>query len=56
MNIRTLAVAAALLLGAAPALAQTELVVAAYGGAYTEALQQSSAVAEFEKENDVKIT
>lgn len=54
--IRIAATILPLLAIVAPAAAQTELVVAVYGGAYTEALQRSAAVADFEKANDAKIT
>lgn len=43
------------LMAATPAMAQTnELVVAAFGGAYTDALKKN--IATFEKENDVKVS
>lgn len=52
---RIIAALALLLASAAPSHAQTkELVVAAFGGAYTDVLKKN--VAEFEKENSVKVT
>jgi putative spermidine/putrescine transport system substrate-binding protein len=53
-RMTAIAAITSLLVGVAPAVAQTELVVAAYGGAYTEALQKN--VAAFEEENNVRIT